>query len=380
MAIKNQSYLLTSLLSLLLSGCDDNLELITEPKNKEIKHVYPAPRGQYKVGVNEFDVKGYSKDSVSPNSDELRKIHFKIHYPADGYHENYSTYFDKLGNQVDYLKSKRPKEARLHPLQHDLNTMWSWSVENANIIKHEGAGWPVLFYSHGLALFENDNTELVEDLASHGFIVVSVNHTYLSGVTTFENGQTANLYLPNDKHDVGTPIGRKYFDEVVSPQISNDVQNIYNWMLWNQWRLNDQVDLSNVGTLGYSLGASAAMNSCKSLFFCKASVNIDGLVLGEAAKKPLNKPLLLLSSEESLAQLDSTFKFNLAETHLITIENSTHDDFYDLNRWIVGLPTAIAPDKIHNIIKGKINNFFQNKLNHTELVFSEEDGVVILSK
>lgn len=111
-----------------------------------------------------------------------------------------------------------------------------------------------MFYSHGFGLFEADNTELLEELTSQGFVVVAINHTYLSGITTFENGKTASVYLPSGKDNVSEPEGRAYFDQVVAPQISQDVLTVYQWLLWNQWRLDYEVDVSKVGMLGYSLG------------------------------------------------------------------------------------------------------------------------------
>ncbi|SFD70648.1 hypothetical protein [Pseudoalteromonas denitrificans] len=365
---------------MLLGACDEDSKLAENKSNKEVAHVYPAPSGQYKVGFKEYDVFDNSEDNVSPINDELRKVHIKVYYPSDTKRLNYDYYFDKWGNQVEFLARHRPKGAPIHPLQHELSTMRSWSINNARIVENENSGWPVLFYSHGLGLFEVDNTELLEDLASNGFFVVSINHTYLSGVTTFESGQTASIYLPKGKQGIGTTAGRAYFNEVVSPQITRDVHTVYHWLQWNQWRLNNQINLSNVGMFGFSLGASAAMNACKDLSLCKAAANMDGVLLGRVANDPLNKPLLLLSSQDSLAKLDLVFNNNQAESYLVTIEKSVHNDFTDQNRWIVGYPTLVDPDKMHLAIKKSLKGFFERQLNHAELTLPEMEGVIILNK
>src|SRR5207302_2580787 len=39
-------------------------------------------------------------------------------------------------------------------------------------------GWPVLLYSPGLGDDRTMNTTLVQDLASHGYVVVTLDHTY----------------------------------------------------------------------------------------------------------------------------------------------------------------------------------------------------------
>ncbi|CCN73608.1 alpha/beta hydrolase fold domain-containing protein [Vibrio nigripulchritudo] len=380
MAFSKQSILLLAALSPLLTACDDDFTLPIDDTKKDGIHVYPSPSGEHAVGIKSFDVIDYRRDTVSPVPGESRKLHIKVYYPTDSESRNYQGYFDKWGNQVAYLESQRPADAPIHPLQHELSSMLSWSISNAEVADNEGAGWPILFYSHGFGLFEADNTELLEELTSQGFVVVAINHTYLSGITTFKNGKTANVYLPPGKDNVSEPEGRAYFDQVVAPQISQDVLTVYQWLLWNQWRLDYEVDVSKVGMLGYSLGGSAAMNACQRLSVCQAASNMDGMLLGNVANHPLNKPLLLLESGDQFAQLGNAYNANQAESHLLTIANSQHNDFTDQNRWIVGYPSAVEPDTMHRSVKESMVSFFLNQLEGRELVFPDIGGVTVVSK
>ena len=52
---------------------------------------------------------------------------------------------------------------------------------------------PVVFYSHGYTSFLSQNTVLMEHLASHGYVVFSIQHTYDSASTTFPNGDVAAM-------------------------------------------------------------------------------------------------------------------------------------------------------------------------------------------
>ncbi|KZN53640.1 hypothetical protein N474_20115 [Pseudoalteromonas luteoviolacea CPMOR-2] len=376
------------LLIQLVSACGNNNQ-ITEPNihydtvkkvDTNFSHHYPAPTGDFRVGVKELDIQSYHEDIVSPNFGELRNLHIKIFYPSHTQSTKYQAYFNKWGDQQSYLESMRPANAPIHPEQHLLSDMLSWSVANAPVALNENVGWPILYYSHGLGLFEIDNTELLESLASHGFVVVAINHTYLSGVTTFDSGKTAHLYLPEGKQDVTMPAGRVYFDNTVALQIGQDVTTVHEWLLWNQWSLEDQVNLHNVGTLGFSLGGSAAMNGCQQLDNCKAAANMDGIVLGHVAKSPLNKPLLLLSADQPFAQLDKVFEANQATTHMVTIAGSEHNDFTDQNRWIIGTATAIEADKIHRVVKQSMVRFFKANLENQTFTLPKEEGIKVLSK
>ena len=55
------------------------------------------------------------------------------------------------------------------------------------------ANRPVVIYSHGYTSFPGQNTALLEELASHGYIVYSVQHTYDSSPVAFPNGDVVGM-------------------------------------------------------------------------------------------------------------------------------------------------------------------------------------------
>lgn len=56
--------------------------------------------------------------------------------------------------------------------------------------------WPVILFSPGGSLPRAMGTMLVEDMASHGFIVVTIDHTYETTVVEFPDGRLAVRTLP----------------------------------------------------------------------------------------------------------------------------------------------------------------------------------------
>ena len=58
---------------------------------------------------------------------------------------------------------------------------------------HSSAELPVLFYSHGYTSFAGQNTVLMEELASHGYIVYSIQHTHDSSPVLFPDGTVAPM-------------------------------------------------------------------------------------------------------------------------------------------------------------------------------------------
>ena len=65
--------------------------------------------------------------------------------------------------------------------------------------------YPILLFSHGFNGFRNQNTFQVEELASQGYIVLSIDHTFDAAATVFPGGRTAyvqpiNLTDEGDSH------------------------------------------------------------------------------------------------------------------------------------------------------------------------------------
>ncbi|UIP29760.1 hypothetical protein [Photobacterium sp. TLY01] len=359
-----------------LTGCDSD---DNDSKKTVYTHVYPSPSGPYRVGVTSFDILDAGPDSMSPIPNQTRRLPVKVYYPTKQKNGTYQPYFDQWGHQVGYLERVRPKNVPVHPNQFDLDKLTSWSQAHVAIAKAtSGRGWPILFYSHGAHLFEVDNTELLEDLASRGYVVVSINHPYISGVASFQDGSSVGTYLPSDAKDVGTDKGFAYFNQVVAPQITHDVTAVYQWLSGHSERFDDQLDESRIGTLGYSLGGSAAMNSCAEMPDCVASINMDGLLLGNVRTQPLNKPLLLLQTPKQV--LAQAFEDNGHETYLLTVANTNHRDFMDQNRWVVGYRSGIEGDRIHAIVKQSVGTFFDHYLNNTQIEWPESDAVTIQVK
>ncbi|MDO6708141.1 hypothetical protein [Photobacterium sp. 1_MG-2023] len=363
-----------------VAGCDSEDSpaetTVTEPV---AEHVYPAPGGQYQVGVKAIDILDAGPDGMSPVPNETRRLPIKVFYPTEENTGTYRNYFDSWGHQVAFLEKNRPQGAPIHPNQFDLQGIQSWSQGDVAIAKAtSGQGWPILFYSHGALLFEVDNTELLEDLASRGYVVVSINHPYIAGAASFQDGSVVNVYLPEGTSNVRTEKGSAYFNEVVAPQITHDVTYVYQWLSWHQEVFDYQLDDTRIGTLGFSLGGSAAMNSCAQIAACVASANMDGLLLGDIRYQPLNKPLLLLQTPEQ--ELSEAFADNGHDTFLFTIQKTTHQDFMDQNRWVLGYPSQVDIDQIHAIKKQSMATFFDHYLKGETVLWPEYDGLTLAEK
>ncbi len=63
-------------------------------------------------------------------------------------------------------------------------------------LDQRGGGRPVILYSHGFTTDRSLGTVLVEDLASRGYVVVTIDHTHDAGEVEFPDGRIANSAVP----------------------------------------------------------------------------------------------------------------------------------------------------------------------------------------
>ncbi|MFU8839245.1 MAG: alpha/beta hydrolase family protein [Nitriliruptoraceae bacterium] len=131
------------------------------------------------------------------------------------------------------------------------------------------AGYPLLVYSHGGTGTRTANRTLFAELASHGYVVASVDHPGHSLFTTDADGRT-------------TWIDRTYWRELNQEDARADRQaSLRSYRRWLQVRIDDLdlvldrvvreaaraepmtpyalVDVDRIGVLGHSLGGAAAL-------------------------------------------------------------------------------------------------------------------------
>ena len=150
----------------------------------------PTPSGPNRVGVRDFEVADASRPGVfKAGPTEPRRLLVRVWYPAgDVSGRRPRPYFtpreaQTLGRSIGQLVGFPPLFTYLRHVRTN-------SYPDAPL-KPGLSGAPVVFYSHGYTAFLGQNTALMEDLASHGYVVFSVQHTYDSTTTLFPNGDVA---------------------------------------------------------------------------------------------------------------------------------------------------------------------------------------------
>lgn len=176
-----------------LSGIFITLGLIASVTAILIFPVWPLPKpsGQYIVGVRSFEISDSSRKGVfAAGADEPRRLLVRVWYPAQAAPGEPAPYFTPAE-----MKSTVPSIGGLVGAPFFFSYVRHVKTNAfANAPLLEGArDLPAVFYGHGYTSYLNQNTALMEELASHGYVAFSVQHTYDSAATAFPDGDVAPM-------------------------------------------------------------------------------------------------------------------------------------------------------------------------------------------
>ena len=141
----------------------------------------PTPTGRLRTGTVTLHLVDPSRPDPWVPSVPARELMVQLWYPArtvDG------------GRRAPYMT---PPMARAYEKLQGLPRLnWPGTAAylDAPVRPREG-GWPVVLYSHSLGGQRFETTSLVEDLASHGYVVVTIDHVHDAGVVVLPDGTVA---------------------------------------------------------------------------------------------------------------------------------------------------------------------------------------------
>lgn len=296
-----------------------------------------VPKYKYKIGTVSFDVTDENRKAIySNNLQKNRKIKFQIWYPAENTEGFRQVPWLQDGDAVAKGVSRMmglPNFVLSHT-----SLVMSNSYDNAPINK-EKEKYPLVIISHGWTGFRNLHTDVAELLASKGYMVVSIDHTYGSAVTVFNNGEVA--YLNNDAlpdREI-TPNFLEYANTLVNTyagDIKLTLDTLERFNLGDKdSRFKDKIDLTNIGLLGHSTGGGSAVTTALHDKRIKVVVGMDAWV--EPIKENdiemgLTIPSLFLRSEQWEKGFNNKNLFSLLDRskstrELYQINGINHLDF-----------------------------------------------------
>ncbi len=287
----------------------------------------PQPSGIYAVGTSSFEWVDKSRpETFTADPNDNRDLMVQVWYPAEKVTgvKPMTLWFDAktVGSVFGGAISMPPF------LFDHLSAVTTKSYFEAPLALHQTA-YPVIIFSHGFLGTVYQNTVQMEELASHGYVVFSVDHTYESVVTIYPNGRVVPYSQENWKAH-NSPETAKAFDTfnkqfaestsndsleaLIRPMLSLEASTVNHWTqdalfaldqitLLNSGDIASQfaghLDLERVGMFGHSMGGAATGEACSRDMRIKAGINLDGPQYGTVIDNPIRQPFMLMSSMQT---------------------------------------------------------------------------------
>jgi len=255
--------------------------------------VLPRPTGPYAVGRTLFDWTDLKRDDpYSSAIGEHRELMVWLWYPAAVSPQAKPAGYIPAAwaSQLPWRPVTLPGKVRIH------------AVADAPLAASQQP-YPVLVFSTGLGNLPSDYTTLIEDIVSHGYVVLGITNTYSAPVVRFPDGRVANSLpeasFPRGSREAMQSAGDRMV-KVWSADIRFAIDSLAGMNSNPKSRFSGHLDLARVGLFGQSFGGAAAAEACSSDPRCKAAVDIDGNLFGDVLKKGIQQPLLFVLSDWTL--------------------------------------------------------------------------------
>lgn len=298
----------------------------------------PQPTGSYNVGISTYFLKNVSYYS----NKKSRSLLVHIYYPSIKTQHKYPPY---LSNTMHLYKEKLAHKYKTEDIEY-LDMINDWAMPNTPIYA-ESSPFPILFFSPGFLMAAQLYSSLIEEMASHGYVVVAINHTDACWPVMFPDGSSPAI-LPEFENVFSNKERSclQIFDMVQEIWIK-DIECVLFW-LHNQ-TLTKSLDLSRMGIFGHSFGGSTATEVVRKNNNFKAMANLDGVLFGPNWDKPFEIPSLFVGAGKqftheqiinaglTIEQFDSllarhskkVFDKLKNNSFYVTIKNADHASFAD---------------------------------------------------
>ena len=168
------------------------------------------PTGKYFIGVTYLSfVDSTRKELFDNTQDSNREITIKAWYPSDT-ESNPEPYLLKAEAEFAMKYLQFPQ------IYKDLITNSSRDVP----LSFNENTYPILIFSHGFGEHYAQNSILMEELASHGYIIFSISHHYECKFSSYPDGRF--IYI-----DMNSPRLQKIMQEMSNPKAMELYQKMF---------------------------------------------------------------------------------------------------------------------------------------------------------
>lgn len=316
-----------------------------EADAKSVRLTLPAPDGSHVLGTVSLRLVDTSRPDPWVPGRPYRELMVDVRYPA------------RPGVTRAYPRAPhmRSGAAAGFAALNNLTKVPADKVDWAATLTHahegapadlRGGPYPVVLYSPGVLDPRTFGTTLTDDLASRGYMVVTVDHTYDATAVEFPGDRVEHTVLPAEFEATGgdEELIRALLQRTLQARVA-DLRFVLDALPSALPKeLHRVADLSRTGMFGHSAGGFAALQTMHDDRRLQAGANLDGVLAyvqedsdpghySTVARDGLDRPFLLMGKDGNhLATVPSwaaLARHSSAWHHCVTLPGSAHGTYTD---------------------------------------------------
>ena len=327
----------------------------------------PEPTGPSPVGTTSLYLKDVSRPDPWAAGVSARELMASLWYPAtpsDGRQARYMTPAESELQLISRGITGVPQDA--------LSAVRTNAVSDATPAGGQRS-LPLVVLSPGFTNSRSTLTALAEDLASHGYVVAGIDHTYESFATAFPDGRVTTCLARE------APRRGPGFWEKVAAGRAADVSFVLGELTgaYRAWPGAALIDPSRIAMAGHSAGGAAAIAAMLADSRIRAGIDMDGSTHARIPDDGLSRPFLFLGkqsnytpgSEGAVTTWERDWKRLTGWKRWLLVAGAIHASFTDLGLLAdqigidvgAGLPGARSLDITRAYVRGFFDQHLRSK-------------------
>ncbi|RKH40514.1 alpha/beta hydrolase [Corallococcus sp. AB050B] len=339
------------------------LALSASPATADTGPSLPGPTGWQPVGTTSLYLRDTSRPDPWVPSVNYRELMVSLFYPAAFAHGPKTQYMTPAESAALLADSGIPD------VPPDLlSTTRTHSVRNA-LPAGRVRSLPLVVLSPGYRKPRATLTSLAEDLASHGYVVAVVDHTYESVGTSFPGGRVTGCASCDLPHDPA-------FWQKLEQGRAADVSFVLDALTWPhaKWRGAYLIDPSRIGMAGHSVGGASTLPTMVNDSRIQAGMNLDGDTDTPLLAPGLSQPFMFLSHQltPTLCQpgVNTSWERDWQQMtgwkRWLEVAGTVHASFTDIGLFAdqlgIDLGANTTAERTQAITRAYVNAFFDQHL------------------
>ena len=331
----------------------------------------PTPSGPNAIGTEIFSlVDSTRKDLFGPNLDAKRPLGVQVWYPAVK---------TSTGAQVPYFQPAvldEMESANFQGVRHSTLQAWERLLTHAkpNAAIDGAQPHPLAIFSPGFGMPRSFYTSLVEDMASHGWIVAVIDHPY-AGITVVSDGRVLTSKQDADHRPdaASRRVGSMSLDQSFVLNAINDGKSQIS-------KFRSSIDSKRIVVLGHALGGSASLETALRDSRFAGAADLGGSVFGRVENEGLGKRSLIFLDQPVAARPSRAVELERAQKAewdqvigkteggsdiaLVRIDGASHFSFTDAPfvapQLVASGPSGsvLRADRMLKVIGSTLDSFF----------------------